>query len=304
MNVLFFVMSMLMLLALMTYGRLESYLGYAFVQTQFKEYMEKTERNYVNEEAKERYDKEKGSTKDNSNSSKRNQASPKLSLSLFIDKEEREKQLKDLEVQRNIAKNLMYFLYGEQPFFLQMEEKRPDFLNEILNALIKVTEDYNKDQKLNSNKVEEISTVDLGDVELNEVFTKMLKGTPELTANTNPSKGNQTAQERKYAFKPDNGYYSLLEFITIQKNKNVIRVYLAPPQLLVALYGNVDVVNRILDARNQIYYNLTHSNKDQASEISASSQAQFQAEFQNQRYPWIPIEMLDFGVSKTKPPKS
>lgn len=305
MNILLFVMSMLMILALMTYGRLESFLGFAFVQSQFKVYMEKTERNYVNEEALARYNSEKGSTqeKQESDSNEKNSASSTLSFSLFVDKNDRAKFQKDLETQMTIAKNLIYFLYGDQPFFIQMEEKRPDFVNEIFAALIQVTNGYTKEQELNSKKKEEIATVDLGDSELNDVFTKMLKGSVDEILPDSGSE-NQDVQEPlnlNNPYKPERGYYSLLNFITLQKNKLKIRVYLASPQLLMAIYGNSDIVRQIIEMRNRIYYDLINASKEGAGEVAKTSQEAFQRQFQNHQLPLIPQEILDFGVSKTNP---
>lgn len=301
MNILLFVMTMLMLLALMTYGRLESFRSFAFVQSQFKEYMEKTERSYVTEEARKRYQKEKGSTKakGDEEKSEKNGASSKLSFNLFVDKDERANHQSELEAHMNIAKNLMHFLYGDQPFFIEMEEKRPDFLNEIFAALIGITDEYTKKEKLNAKKVKEIATIDLGAQELNEVFTKMLKGAVEKVAKPETdetAEGEQQIADFQRRFKPDRGYYSLLDFITIEKNKLKIRVFLASPQLLMALYGNPDTVQQILDARYSLYRQLVRE------EITPEMGMQdLQSQFQNLQLPAVPVEMLDFGVSKTNP---
>jgi hypothetical protein len=298
-------MTMLMLLALMTYGRLESFSGFAFVQAQFKEYMQKTERNYVNEEANKRYDKEVASKKEKndseSESNPKNPASSTLSFNLFIDKNERIKHPNELEIQMNIAKNLMFFLYGDQPFFMEMEERRPDFMNEIFAALMRVTEEQTKKEKLNTKKVKEIATLDLGDLALNEVFTKMLKGSIEMVVEEmNPS--NPEAQPL-HPFKPARGYYSLLDFITLQKNKLQTRVYLASPQLLMAIYGNPEVVRQIIRVRNGIYYDLINTSPEGYNDAAKTAKEQFQSQFQNLQTPFIPATMLDFGVSKTDPRK-
>lgn len=296
MNILLYVMTMLMLLALMTYGRLESYRGFAFVQAQFKDYMEKTERSYVTKEARKRYNEERGSTTGKKNNNETNAASSKLSFNLFIDKEERLKAPDQLESHMNAAKNLMYFLYGDQPFFIEVEENRPDFLNEIFASLIRVTDEYTKKEKLNTRKVKEIATIDLGDSELNEVFTKMLKGAIEKSGNGKINRETKSVIDPTKRFRAERGYFSLLDFITIEKNKLKIRVFLASPQLLMALYGNPDTVQQILVTRYELFLRL--KNNEISSEVGKED---FQRQFQNLQLSPIPSEMLDFGISKTNP---
>lgn len=281
MNVLIFVMSMLMLIAMMTYGRLESFRGFAFIQSQFKTYMEVTERQYVNEEAYKRYQETPATTQEQSENKgqEKNPASSKLSFNLFVDTAERNAHPQELEHHLAVARNLLYVLYGEQPFFNELAEKRPEFLNEIFSALMRATEAFAKKEKLK--KAKEIATVDLEDAELNAVFTKMLKGTLDAPA----ADGEPVA-----------GYPSLLDYITLQKNKLKIRVYLAAPPLLTALYGNPEFVRQIIDTRTSLY-------RDLVNEVLTKEQAtqEFQTLYQNQQLPEVPSAMLDFGVSKTNP---
>src|SRR5690606_14974837 len=147
----------------------------------------------------------------------------------------REKHPDALQPHLFAAKNLMQSLYGSQPFFIDMAQKRPDFLNEILFALIRFSEET--DKKLNAQHAKEIATVDLGDDELNTVFRKMLRGS---LLDFEESGSNEAAA----------GYPSLIDFITILPNKHVIRVFLASSEVLTALYGNRQVVGQIIEMRN------------------------------------------------------
>jgi len=294
MNILLFVTTMLMLLALMTYGRLETYRSLALVQSQFEYFMTQTERLYVNNEAKKRYKNTTASTKEKIENAERNGASATLSFNLFVDKEERAKYADKLEAQIEVAKNLLCFLYGNQKFFIDMQERRPDFLSEIFAKLIAATDQYTKKEKLASNKVKEIATVNLEDPELNVAFGKMLKGL--VIPKEKKAKKDQSVSEQTTPFRPKEGYLSLLDFITIQKNKLKIRVYLASSQLLMALYGNPEVVQQILETRYDLY-------RQYVNDVIAKEAAEkeFQALFLNQRLDIVPSDMLDFGISKTNP---
>lgn len=133
------------------------------------------------------------------------------------------------------------------------------------------------------NKPKDLSTVDLGDPKLQYVFYKMLDGTPEF-------------EEGIVNFKPTAGYFSLLDFITIKPNKSRIRVYLASPQVLMAIFGDVGTVKEILSERSRLYREVKKEimTKEEASEL-------FMSLFMEMRLPGIENTLLDFGVSKTNP---
>jgi hypothetical protein len=280
MNVLVFVTSMLLLFAILTLGRLESFRNFTFVQAAFKQYMRQTERQYVNNETTKRY-KKTVATKGTRGKQERNQGSPTLSFELFVDAEARAAEPAALKNHRKVAVDLMAFLYKDQPFFQEAKEMRPNFLNEIIDALIRKTETFTKKEKFKAE--EEISTIDLKDEVLNEVFTKMLAGTVK-----------KQGEQQSPPFKPEEGYYSLLDFITIQSNKLKIRVFLASPQLLMALYGNPEVVENILSERYRLFLQV-----DKNAREAPDAGEEFENAFQGQAI--VPGSMLDFGVSKTNP---
>ncbi len=284
MNILLFVTSMLMLLAILTYGRLESFRGAAFMQAQFKHYMENTERSFVNQAAIKRYRNTPAtqSEKNEKSNREKNTASSTLSLNLLIDKEERDANPDKLEPMLNILRNLIAYLYADQPFYQEMELKRPNFVSEIFEALMFQSQNLPK-----LKKTKELATINLGDPELNEVFTRMLKG-----AYIDPP----PEEEDLRPFKPERGYYSLLDFVTIGKNKLKLRVYLASKQLLIPLFGDPSIVNTILSERYRLYREVVN----QVTDTNTASQ-QFQEQFSSLRTPLVPLEMLDFGVSKTNP---
>lgn len=289
-------MSLLMLLALMTYGRLETFRSFAFVQAEFKTYMEKEERRYANDQAIKRYETSPASQqeKDEEKSQERNPASPKLSFNLFLDKDERASNAALMKPFTDLAKSLMTFLYGGQPFFQEMEQKRPGFLDEILQALIKLSDTFADKEKLH--KIKEVATLDLGDPQLNEVFTKMLRGSTEVPEEIPLDEQDLTQEPSEQPIKPVWGYESLLDFITVQKNKLKIRVFLASPELLMAIYGDPSTVDDILATRYQLYRDLVNNVTD-----SKTSSEDFKSKFTNMQLPTIPADMLDFGVSKTNP---
>lgn len=276
-------MSMLMLLVMITYGRLESFRSFAFVQVKFKEYMEHSERDFINEEAVARYNNTVATHSEKTEKEKRekNTASSKLSFNLFVDKEERDANQEQLETHLNVARSLIFYLYGDQEFYKELEVKRPNFVNEIFSALITQSETLPKIKK-----EKELATIDLKDPDLNDAFTRMLRGAYE-----EPSKGQE-----KRPMQLQTGYYSLLDFITVGKGKLKMRVFLASRQLLMAVFGNPAAVDEIVNMRYKLYRNVRNNVMDakQATE-------EFQTLFGNSALPFIQEEFLDFGVSKTNP---
>lgn len=284
MNILLFVMSILMLLVMITYGRIESFKNDAFIQAQFEDYMENSERVYINETAIKHYRDTSATRLEKSEKAerKKSKASAKLSFNLFIDKEQRAENPLSLETHIHVAERLIELLYGDQLFYKELLAKRPNFVAEILSALIRESENSPK-----ISKAEELATIDLKDPELNDAFTRMLKGAYE-----EPPKG----KKEKRPYRLDSGYYSLLDFITVVPNKLKLRVYLASKQLLLAVYGNQLLVNDILRVRYQLYRDVikNNMNADQASK-------EFKSLFGNLALPYVPADFLDFSVSKTNP---
>lgn len=119
MQVLLFVMTILMLMSIMTYGRLESFRNLAGAQGEFKRYMKVTERKFLNEQAQKRYTSITASQDEEveKKEQEKNPATPKITFRFFINREEREKNEAMRDQFLLIAKNLMTFLYRGQEFF-------------------------------------------------------------------------------------------------------------------------------------------------------------------------------------------
>jgi hypothetical protein len=280
MNILIFVISMLTILSLLTYGRVESFRNFSLIQDEFKNYMKVKARVNVNELAGKRYDHTHVPSKYQTKPNYQNSASSTLSFNLFIDKEERKQHLLELAAHRIAAKNLMYFLYGHQEFFKKIEEKRPQILDEILDGLIKKSDEFKPKDKIN--RPQELATIDLDNEDINLAFTYMLQGY---------SKHEESEKAKE-------GYPSLLNFITVKRKKLVIRVFLASQPLLVALFGSPDIVKQISESRNQLYKEV----KTERKTIPKASE-EFKNLFINKRLPSIPDAMLNFDVSGTNPAK-
>ena len=105
------------------------------------------------------------------------------------------------------------------------------------------------------------------DPQLNDALYKMLNGAPYKYKNEDKKKSENepvesnkedTSQDHEQIkseaeeYKSAPGYYSLLDFITL-KPPPKIRLYLAPKELLQAIFHDQNVVNEILIERVELH---------------------------------------------------
>jgi hypothetical protein len=314
MNVLLFVMTMLMLLALMTYSRLDVYRSSQMFQMVFKHYMETDERGHFNVKAKPMYDSIKVQTKAGKAGSKPAEGSPRIGIELLLDKSKREKQEKEWIQTRILLKNLINTLYEKQPFYKTALEKRPSLPDDLINSITAAIDDLDKDSKPKS--AADLANLKLSDPELDQILYKILQGgaykeippekkkesvtsleTPEVVeAEADQSQADPSLKDEDKEFKSIEGYYSLLDFITAKKPPKV-RVFLASREVLQSIFPNPETVNAILSERKQLYL---QARADGDTKELADS---FKNQFERYKDQSIDSASLSFDVSKTDPRK-
>lgn len=320
MNVLIFVATMLMLLAILTYGRLETYRTNQGHELLFKHYMQESERGYANSVATRKYETTTASTKNSSEpKNPKIPATPRISILYFINSKERLAHQNETAMLSTMLKKLIVNLYGEQPFYKEIEQKRPTFLNEIISKIEIAADSLPKNKKIT--KTTELGNLDLGDQELNDAFYKMLHGAPALEIATKPTEKplieplftpletteveaeNESTADKNLAvveskeYKSPKGYFSLLDFITIS-NSPKVRIYLAPREVLKAIFNDDSVVDEIIKSRLEIFKSV----KGDSGDVKSAGDS-FKAAYESRRDPNFDESVLDFSVSKTNPKK-
>ena len=166
MNVLIFVMTMLMLLSLMTYARLNLYRKMAIYEIFFNNYMKNDERAYMNAAMETQYKKTKGSTKDkkDKNNAPKINATARLSLILLTDKNMREKKPKEWEQTKLLLKNLIRGLYRDEPFFKEASRRNPHFDDDLITALVQTVDALPEKKKIK--KATDLANLTLADKDL------------------------------------------------------------------------------------------------------------------------------------------
>ena len=312
MNVLLIVTTMIMIMASLTYARLEIYRSLSLRQAEFERYMNTTERGYINSTAEWWYDNSKAEIRgSSSNPQTRTDARSHLSFLIFVDNKQAAKHAKEYPKLYYMAKKLIVSLYKDQPFFQEFVQLRPDIVDALLRSLIKA-DGLPNEQKLK--KAPELANLDLGDPVLDSFLYFILKGLQVEEEEKKTDSGLPPLMEpliqeeegevddeveepnHKEAFKSPKGYRSLLDFIALDDAVK-IRVYLASKELLTAIFDNKDTVDAIMAARTDLYKKVI------AGLDAPQASAQFKSLFASKSDPMFDDTVLDFTVSKTNPKK-
>ena len=235
MNVLIFVVTMLMLLALLTYSRLETYFSSQVFQTVFNQYMVTEERSYINQAADKLYGETQASKGASHAGTSAIKATPRLSLILLQDREKRTADESEWPQRVILLKNLMTSLYEDQPFFQRIQQKNPLFLDELIAELTQAIDALPQDQKLK--KAADLANITLKNPELDIILYKMLHGASIITPLSNENEEKPATRDvsidqadisdDEESYKSSEGYFSLLDYINFSPNSK-IRVFLAP----------------------------------------------------------------------------
>lgn len=300
MNVITFVMTMLILLTMMTYARLESFRAFSTVQAQFEEFMKTNERAYINQRAEQWYDTTKvndGAKRDYSSKI----GSPRISWYVIINQAVREKNPEHYQLITDLSKKLMQHLFENSEKFQATLKNNPNILNELLIAIANAADKLPQDQKIKSSQ--DLSTLNLEDEELNQFFYNMQKGIyvekTKTTASLDEASSdrgdieNQTSEDL-LEYCSDSHCLSLLDYITLRNLK--IKLFLSPLPLLKAIFeDNTQAIEDIQILRYRLYRDVMnkHKTKNQATQ-------EFQTELQS-RFPFLTDNSYDFSVTKVNP---
>lgn len=300
MNVLIFVMTMLMLLAMLTYGRLATYSSSQISQVIFEKYMQNDERAYLNSFAEVLYNEIHKTSKEG-DSTPRVSANSLISIAPLFNSAVTEEALKQRKQATMMLKTLMHVLYGDSPFFKEMLEKRPTFTDEIIASLIETSEGLPKEDKWK--KVTDLANINLSDKELDAIFYLMLKGAAykdvlqSAIVSEEDKVNTESTSTTNEDFHSKKGHFSLLDFINLSGTSK-IRVYLAPKEVLEVVFPDKKTVDEIINERQQLYKQVVAGSS--AAELSKI----FESQFDSRRNPEIGRKDIDYTVTKTAPKKS
>lgn len=273
MNVLPFVLALLLTLTVLTTQKLEVFKNQTTVQKNYEVFFKKEAHLVLNRVQHKQMPDEKDRRID------------QIDFKVFVDKKEHEIKKDKLQAYRILLIDLMKNLYSSTQFYQEIIQKRPDFLNEIIQEMEQNTLN---DTGAQIHCKADLMKIKFGDDQLQYVFYLMLKGTntrigiKELKEES--QKNHQFLSKRLI----EKNYPSLLEYIKYDKSEPTI--CLCPRETLQAIFGSSEIVDQLLVRR----FELGHLPKDD------SEKQLFAVEFKDKVRPELKEINFNFTLAKGK----
>lgn len=289
MNILSLVFTALLVLGLFANAQWNNFKHFTVVKKQYENYIEHSEREHFNKRQSLLFNSRNKTKKDSKTKPppKKQSSSPKINIRLILEKKQREKNADRAAQHLYILKELIKVIYGETDDFKKIEEKRPDFLDDLFNRLIKISE------KKTFVNFQALTTLDLQDEELQNIYYKVLNGIPKIAVGTKPAADDKNCPKTEG---DGNAKISLKQFLHYKPGSMEISVYTASETLLTALFDS-QTAKQIIEMREQLYKQVKNSGDDGAAAIAT----QKLSGFLSKKKPEIKDNTLNFTVTKTNP---
>lgn len=286
MNILPLIIALLLILSAVTIQKFEEFKNSMIVQEQYSKAIEEQDRKVYNRRQQALIGK----------NDKVNYR--KLSFRPFLEKKMREPDYQEKYQQyRQITVDLIQILYGHTLFYKEAEQQRANLAEELIEA-IQESADEMPDGEIK--RIQDISKIQLKDPLLRDVFYRMLKGTIEKDEHKELIANNQ---QTSLSLNKEKIYYSLLTFVNYDGARNQggkvnpnyshckIELGLAPKELLLAIFGDPQLVDAMIRRRIELTQKKIAGNSEGSD--------QFKTEFQGKQKPGIKDDLLDFTISST-----
>lgn len=286
MNVLPFVFALLMVMGIMTYAKLETFLVSNRLQSQYICYMKAISTEEFNHSQKKIYDEYKTPRGKNSNKSEKVNASSKINFYPLLHLNQEGKSPSYANTQRILLKRLIYQTYENQPLFQEMQKSSQDIIEYLLDKISSAAV-----QPENKNKIERLknlSNIDLGNEKLQILFATILHGSQNSTAALMKCESNNKNTPPVISYPP------LENFVEVESAQKPIRVYLASPQILLAIFDDMNLVEEIIAERARI-------NREFKKNSKANLTEQFRQSFQPRLPADLDANYFNFDVTSTQP---
>lgn len=284
MQVLIVVMASLMMLSLMTYSRVSRYLEQEVLRGAFRESLLGEDIAIFNRKAHSLYDTHHvESSQEGSGSAGVSKLQRRLNIRQLFDPALRGST--DLDVQKRLFVRLIQAAYGKSAFYRELVNDYFQRLRmteeEILTRMIDAME-----MEEMPKKVTDLALLQFPEVELRNAFCKMLTGDFDQTV----------YEDRGLSFEEKWGYPPLGKLVTFRKSGG-ISVYLAHHAVLMAIFQDPEIVRLVEVKRREL-----HTLLEQGSIDKERAALELKAVIGPGDYTGRDSELLDYGVSKTRPP--
>lgn len=316
MNVLLTVVAFLMALTLIAYARLESFKFLWGTRIEFEKYMENSERQIANGLNECKYENTIAKHLDRSEGKEKRpkdpkaEGSPRINWKLFVNEKARLQDPNAYQVIRDLSERLIVNLYrGNNADFDRLYQANPHVLKDLFNQIVIATE--SKQKKVRITAPRDLSNLELGDKQSNflmylifneltpsrkspeSVKAEQEKIDEEDEEEEEDSDSVMQKQEDAREFCAPAGSVMLQNYITISSS-NKIRVFLASPPVLLAIFDHPQIVHQVMEMRMALYKEVK-----QGKDKSVAT-AEFQQAFEN-AIPESFRPFINFAVTKSKP---
>lgn len=294
MNLLIFVMSLIMLMASITYSSLGRFVKAEVQAHEWQERIRAQAREKYNRslydrapskpdgKEKEKVPEDKGPRKENGRGT--------LSGQFLLNPTFRNAHQGDLIKFGELFKSIARRLYHEQPFFKNLERERPQFLDEIMREIVDISE---RDKPIAN--FDALMLKKWSDPNLKRAFSLMLAETPAYQRPVHePIEKEEPEEERDESDASVNGLVSLNYYFHFNY-KDKIRLWLAPRPVLMAIFNNTELVDSLIVARKRLYKSLMAQHYKE-EEIAKSLRESY-----GNKSPYE--SFIDYTVTKTRPKK-
>lgn len=329
MNILIYVITIVMMLTTIAYAKLEMFRSSIGYQAIFREAIETKERANISQLGYEMYgaitlrknitsspaseDKEQKPEDKEQKLKGRVVANPRINFNLLLNRMERENHPKEYALTRSLIKELISELTKGDREINRRLEVRPSLIDDLLNEIEIAAEFLPKKVKITT--PEALTKLEFRDSSLKEVFYLILNGrvqheTPKVVENMvqeqiiaddlledNDEEINAKAESLE-SIAPS-GVESIINYTTIDKKTQRIRVYLAKPAVLKAIFKKDEIVQKIIESRQNLFKQIRRKNNDLSKEQATQ-------QFEETYLSLVPDlkDVLDFTVSNTNPNKT
>lgn len=281
MNILPFVFALLMVMGIMTYAKLDTFLLSNRLQSQYMCYMKAVSEQEISKSQKKLYDKATTERGPNHPSAQKVAAVSNLNFYGILHPKEENTYA---QTQRIILKRLINNTYGNQPFFIEMQKHSQDLVEELFERISYVAQQPENQSKIE--RFENLGNLNLGSEKVQELFANILHGSSTSVEALKECDKKNTAS--LVAYPP------LSQFVKIEKEKRPIRVFLVAPEVLLAIFNDRALVQEIIIERKLLH-------KQFKSEEKATFDERFRQRFASHLPSDLDPALFNFEVSGTAP---
>jgi len=281
MNILMYVMTMLMLFTMLTYARLETFRSFFHTQKEFEHHMTSTERKTLNDKAFALYNAMRGKRE----STDPGKARPpkgikKLGWSILFDKNKQKEQSLKYQQVLDVSVRLIYSIFRHNHTFIDLVKEDADIVERLLKAIGDAAEERESSQKIRRDR--DLESLNLSDPKLNHLFYLLLKGVYA---------DNEKNQQQDKVVRLD-------DYVTLSNDP--LRPYLASQKILLAIYQEQNIVDKICERRTAIYKQLNKYTGQQLEDAKKQYMEEF-SDYLQGLSSQLSLEFIDASVTTTQP---